>query len=78
MNKIILGVILIVVGIAFIVFNKKWSQWVYENTQRSSYSFVSLLLSEPKYEKICIVFDRSGLVFWGVVQIIAGFLNLGL
>jgi glucose uptake protein GlcU len=63
MNKIILGVAMIVFGIAFMVFNKKWSEWVYENTQRFSYSFVSFLLSQARYEKYCIVFDRFGLVF---------------
>jgi len=76
MNKIILGIVLIVFGIAFIVFNKKWSQWVYENTQRSSYAFVSSLLSQTKYETYCTVFDRFGLVFWGAVLVIAGFVNL--
>jgi glucose uptake protein GlcU len=76
MNKIILGAVLIVFGVAFIAFNKNWSQWVYENTQRSSYSFVSSLLSETKYENYCIVFDRCGLVFWGAVLVVAGLSNL--
>jgi hypothetical protein len=76
MKKIALGLGLIAFGLVFIICNKKWAQWVYDRTQRRSYSFASFLISEQKYEKWCTVFNRCGIVFWGVVLVIAGCFNL--
>jgi hypothetical protein len=68
--------VLVAAGVAFIAFNKRWARWVYTKTQHPLYSIVSSIASKHRYNKLCIIVNRGGLIFWGAVLITAGCINL--
>ena len=76
MDRIIIGISMVIVGVACIAFNERWSHWFFERTQRPSYPLVSGLVQQAAYQKFWIIVNRCGLVFWGSVLVIAGVANL--